>query len=98
MDIAEKQAVLAGVLEGIAHLPCWKVNCGSETGASFKLAFGKRVPRRVPRLVGKTITEQVEDDGEASLLVWCDWRLDTDLAPVTSSDDAIDAMQRGLGQ
>jgi len=69
---------------------CWYVSCGGAAGTTFQLALGKRVARRIP-LTNPAHTEEYRSfEGEANLLVWCTWRLDSPEKPLTSADDAVE--------
>ena len=75
---------------------CWYVACGGCTGSTFSLSFGKQIKRRT------AIPNNVHTDdfkyysGEITLYIWCVWRLDGKIAPVTSSDDSDEAFLSGL--
>lgn len=67
-------------LAGLVGLPCWHISAGKGVGSSFLLKLGQKIP--LPKPVGN-----VEFVSEASLLVWCTWRLDGETTPITSSDE-----------
>ena len=83
-------------LQSLHGLHCWHVSCGDSTLPSFQLALGGKVARRVPLRNPAQSEEYRQFEGEASLLVWCSWRLDGPEAPVTSSDDVSEAICQGL--
>ncbi len=76
---------LVGALKG---LRCWYVSCGGAAGPTFQLALGEKVSRHAPLKNAAHSEEYRRFEGEASLLVWCSWRLDGPDRPLTSSDDA----------
>lgn len=96
MKIQEGLGFLKRHCQVIGHLPCWHVSCGESVGASFQLAFGKRIRRDTPLTNTAQPEEYRQNDGEVNLLVWCTWRLDTDEQPMTSSDDTLANIQTGL--
>lgn len=84
------------VLSCLCGLECWYVNAGGAAGTSFSLAFGRRVPRRVP-LNNPAVSEEFRvNEGEANLYVWCAWRLETDDAAIASSDQEADQAAAAL--
>jgi hypothetical protein len=87
---------VAQFLKPLVGMTCWHVGAGEGTGSSFHLALGEKVPRRVPLRNASQSDEYGEYQGEASILVWCTWRLDSPLAPITSSDEADKAIARAL--
>ena len=91
-------AQILGCMSLINALPCWKVGVGDSVGSSFRLAFGRKLSRLVPRMVEHRIIQEYQDYGEATLLVWCAWRLDSESRPLTSSDDAAEGIERGLSE
>jgi hypothetical protein len=86
MDNNHSQGVSA-LVHSIEGLRCWYVSCGGCTLPTFKLALGAKVPRQRPLKNPAQSEEFRQFEGEASLLVWCSWRLDSADAPLTSSDD-----------
>jgi len=60
------------------------------------LAFGARISRKFPLTNIAHSDEFRNYEGEASLLVWCTWRLDRMDAPITSSDDTEQNIVMGL--
>jgi hypothetical protein len=91
--IPDDVARAASALEG---LPCWYVSTGGAVGSTFKLAFGRKLPRAVPVNNLAHSEEFRRFDGEVSILVWCAWRLDDRDRPITSWDDVEDSVGRGL--
>jgi hypothetical protein len=87
---------VAQYLTPIVGMTCWHVGAGEGTGSSFHLALGKKVPRSVPLRNAPQNDEYREYQGEASLLVWCAWRLDAAMAPITSSDETDSTIARAL--
>jgi len=80
----------------LVGMRCWHLGAGKGTGSSFHLAFGKKLPRQVPLKMAPEGDEYGEFEGEASILVWCTWRLDSPTSPVTSSDESPDVLARAL--
>jgi hypothetical protein len=74
-------------LSYIINLECWYVNAGYGVGSSFSISLGKKVPRKIPIKNPKQSEEYQRYEGEADLLIWCSWRLDSKIAPVASSDE-----------
>lgn len=87
---------LHAVLRSLKGLRCWYVSCGGCTIPTFQLALGKKVLRTVPLRNPAQSKEYRKYMGEASLLVWCSWRLDGLAHPLTSSDDAPNSIEDGL--
>lgn len=84
----QSDAELIALVKSLVGLRCWYVSCGGAAGTTFQLALGNKVPRRVP-LKNSAHTEEYRHlEGEASILVWCVWRLDGPAGPLTSWDDA----------
>jgi hypothetical protein len=54
---------------------CWAVSTGGAAGGSVSLEFGKTKKRSVPLRNPKLDKVLREFEGEASLVVWCGWRL-----------------------
>jgi hypothetical protein len=77
-------------------LECWKVSCGGAAGSTFQLALGEKVRLPIPSKKAKYTDRFPEFEGEASILVWCAWRLDGLNGPLTSWDDTAQAVEEGL--
>lgn len=74
---------IQAVLQGLVGLPCWYVS-GGATGSTFSVALGAKVPRSIPlRGVGDEFSTH---QGEASVYIWCSWRLDGPSESLASSD------------
>jgi hypothetical protein len=85
-------------LEALRGLRCWYVSVGGSTLPTFQLALGEKV-RRARVLMNKAHAEEYRVfEGEAGLLVWCSWRLDSPMGPITSSEDDGERTCRGLQQ
>ncbi len=81
-------ALRTDVIEAaLLHKKCWYVSCGGSAANTFQLALGDKLPRRqaIPNRVYHDEFDNFE--GEANLLVWCSWRLDSSSGPLSSSDD-----------
>ena len=85
------------LLNALMNLNCWHVGVGEATGSSIHLALGAKVRRRVPLRSLPQNDEYREYQGEASILVWCTWRLDSVVAPIASSDLSPNALSLALG-
>ena len=87
------------VRDRLLGLECWYASAGgSHVGGSFSLALGDRVPREVPLANTAHSDEYRKYEGEANLLVWCTWRLDSQSGPLSSSDDAQSGIQSALSR
>lgn len=85
-----------GLVNRLISLECWYVSAGGAVGTTFQLALGRRIPRDRP-LDNQAHSQDYRDsEGEANLLVWCDWRLDGKDEPVTSCDDTPERVRAGL--
>lgn len=82
----------------LAGLECWAVHCGGAAGSSFQLALGERIPLPAPAKKTKHSDSLPQVEGEAGVLVWCAWRLDSTDGPVTSWDDTDESVDRGLNK
>jgi hypothetical protein len=76
----------------LVGLECWYVNAGGRAGSSFSLALGQKVRRGKPLKNPDVTAEFAAFDGEASLLVWCSWRLDGPTEALTSSDEEVESL------
>jgi hypothetical protein len=76
-------------------MPCWYV---SVVGTSFQLALGAKVPRKTAIRNLAHSQEYRLFEGEANLLVWCSWRLDSPSEPLVSSDCSTAAAETKLDQ
>lgn len=91
------------VVAALSGKNCWHVSCGGAAANTFKLALGAKIPRAESEssFLGNS-DEHDRYEGEANLLVWCSWRLDSDVAPLTSSDDTqknvVVTLNRLVGQ
>jgi len=74
------------VKETLLNHTCWHVNYG-RVGAVFELAFEPKVRRKIPLTPSDYSDEFRHFEGEANLMVWCSWRLDSKEGPLASSDD-----------
>lgn len=83
-------------LNMVIGMKCWHVGAGESTGSSFHLALGKKLPRSVPLRKARKGDEYTKFEGEASMLVWCTWRLDGPTSPITSSDESSEVLARAL--
>ncbi len=89
---------LSTLVSSIQGLRCWYVSCGGAAGPTFQLALGNKVPRRTLLKNAAHPEEYRRFEGEANLLVWCDWRLDGADSPLTSSDDSPANISSQLGK
>ena len=79
-------------------LKCWHVSSGGAAGSTIQLALGNKIERSIPLKNRAHSDEFRRFEGEASLLVWCAWRLDGPDRPLTSWDDAEESIDTGLAQ
>jgi len=70
----------------IVGMECWHACAGPNLGSTFSLSLGKRVRRAHPLKRAPLNDEFKFYEGEATLVVWCTWRLDGKDEPVASSD------------
>jgi hypothetical protein len=87
---------LDGAIRSLEGLECWEVSCGGAAGSTFQLALGKKVPLPAPSKKTKHSHAFPEFEGEASILVWCAWRLDGSDGPLTSWDDTKESIEEEL--
>lgn len=82
---------------------CWRLSAGG-IGSTFQLFMGKKVPERMPmphlkkpfRYPGNVTRLDRSFVGEANLLIWCTWRLDSETEPVASSDQDGNVIESAL--
>jgi hypothetical protein len=87
--VDDAQRIIDEVIVGLRK-KCWYVSCGGAAGRTFQLAMGEKVRRTIP-LRNPAATEEFRVyEGASNLLVWCSWRLDSSVAPLTSSDDTTE--------
>src|SRR5438270_7954122 len=87
---------LMDLLTSLKNLPCWYVSCGGAAGPSFQLALGRKVSRSLPLKNAAHPEDYRLHEGEANLLVWCSWRLDSAEGPLVSSDCSSTAIMQHL--
>ncbi|WP_438006555.1 RHS repeat-associated core domain-containing protein [Sorangium sp. So ce321] len=83
-------------LNAVVGQRCWHVGAGGLVGSSFSLALGARVPRERPLRNAAECEDIRLFQGEFRFLVWCSWRLDGDVSPVSSSDREAEDIARSL--
>lgn len=71
------------VMEG---QPCWYVSIGGATSPSFVLVLGERVPRARPLVNERHPEEYRRCCGSVELLVWCSWRLQSNVEVMATSE------------
>lgn len=77
-------------LSGVRGRECWSIIGGASTGSAISMRFGNRVPLH-RRLKNPTLSlEEQTFDGERSLIVYCDWRLDRGSGVVCTSQTVND--------
>lgn len=89
MTSENRHPELHNAIAGLVGLPCWHISAGKGVGSSFLLRLGQKIPLPKP-------FRNVKFASEASLLVWCAWRLDGETAPITSSDEDEDIIAQKL--
>jgi hypothetical protein len=77
---------------------CWHVSAGRGAGASFTLAFGRRVRRSVPLKNQHQPRIYRENEGQFCVFVLCSWRLEGPRAALSSSDHESDEIAADLRQ
>ena len=80
---------LGAVIARLRGMPIWFVNAGGAAGTSFSLSFGGKKARAFPLNNPAASPEFRQFEGEATLYVWCTWRLES-RDSVASSDQATD--------
>jgi hypothetical protein len=65
-------------------------------GSSFSLALGAKVRRELPLRNAGEDDESKLFQGEFRFLVWCAWRLESEAAPIASSDQEPETIARAL--
>jgi hypothetical protein len=96
MDSAELFDKVQQMLSQAVRMPCWYVSAGKGTGSSFQLVLGGKVLRKHPIKNPHQSEEFRKYAGEASLLVWCSWRLDGESEALASSDEADEVIEHKL--
>jgi hypothetical protein len=86
------------VISILNGLECWYASTGGAAGATFELAFGGKIRRAIPLHNPSHSQEFRQYEGEASLFVWCAWRLDSPDSTITSWDDEQTTIQNGLAR
>ena len=93
MNIPEE---LGRIISSLKGLECWYVSFGGAAGSTFQLALGGKV-RRPVRLKNPAHSDEFRQfEGQVGLFVWCAWRLDSTVGPVTSWDDTNESAEAGL--
>jgi hypothetical protein len=94
--MASTMADVAAEVQRSLLKSCWYVSCGGSVGTTFQLVLGEKILRSVPVANPAHSDDFRHFEGEANLLVWCTWRLDSADAPLTSSDDAVEHVEKVL--
>jgi hypothetical protein len=87
------------MLSRLVQQECWSVIAGRGTGSTIHLAFGKRVPRRLPVPNERLSPTQRANEGEFDIFVESAWRLEHAgevICGSTDDDDNDGAMVTGL--
>jgi hypothetical protein len=99
IDIAE----LGSFVSQAVGLPCWRAY--TSAGNSPALLLGRRIERSIadamkshPRWKSLPPDSDRFFTAEVYLIIWCSWRLDGDLEPRSSSDDAEDSAHAAIGE
>lgn len=77
-------------LLGVRGRECWSVIGGASTGSAISMRVGNRVPLPRPLQNPTLSPEERTFDGERSLIVYCDWRLDRGSGAVCTSQTVDD--------
>jgi hypothetical protein len=88
---------VAALMQKLVGLPCWYVS-GGATGNTFSLALGAKLPRSSPLWPDDLDNVFSTNRGEASLYVWCSWRLDGPTDAISSSDQEPELFMLELRQ
>ncbi len=88
---------LLAAINSLVGLRCWYIN-SYVFGSSISLSLGEKLRRRESLQLEGHDAEFRDHEGEATLYVWCTWRLDGTEAPLTSSDDQAETGSRALNQ
>jgi hypothetical protein len=84
------------MLSALRGKACWYVNAGGAAGTSFSLSLGDKKPRKYP-LKNPDVTDEFRRyEGEATLLVWCSWRLNSADDAEASSDESAEVVAQKL--
>ena len=83
-------------LNALSGLECWYVNAGGSAGSTFSLSLGERVLRDRATRNTDASSEFQKYQGEATLLVWCSWRLDGEQTTIGSSDEEPSTIKHKL--
>ncbi len=74
---------------GVRGQKCWSVIGGGGSGSVISLRFGKKI-RSVRPLRNPTLTEEERlFEGERTLLVYCDWRLQSADRIISTSQNVV---------
>jgi hypothetical protein len=84
------------ILRSLSGLECWYVSCGGAAGSTFQLVLGEKIRRSVPLKNLEHLEDFRQFEGEVGLFVWCAWRLDSPVEPVSSWDDTQESIETCL--
>src|SRR5262249_33872405 len=87
---------IARTVASVQGIKCSRVYCGGAAGSTFQLALGDVVARLLPEREPVHTDESCQLETEASIVVWCAWRLDRSDGPLTSWDDTNESVEAGL--
>lgn len=93
MLVAEAEEFFAGVRGN----ECWSIIGGAGTGSVVSLAFGAKVRLKRPRRNPTLSMEERLFEGERSLIVYCDWRLQAENRILSSSQSTTVDGELDLG-
>jgi hypothetical protein len=79
--------VAEAVVNSLRRSRCRYVWCGGAALTTFQLALGKDLLGNDERVNREPSEDFPESEGDAALLVWCTWRLDSAERPLSSSND-----------
>ncbi len=78
---------VATMLQQLVGKPVWFANAGGGAGSSFSLSLGRKLPRSKP-LQNESVSDEFRTlEGEATLYVWCSWRLEGKDSVASSDGD-----------
>jgi hypothetical protein len=77
-------------LTGVRGRECWSVIGGAGSGSVVSLRFGAKIRSKRPLRNPALSLEERNFEGERSLIIYCDWRLEAGGAILSSSQNTND--------
>lgn len=74
-------------INNLIGLKSWGLHAGKNVGTTFSLSFGKRASKKfeIKKKSGKN-WKYSGYTGEGNILIWCDWRLESNGKPIIGSE------------